>query len=237
MLNHCINDNYVYVVCGKLPLLENGRVVYIPGGHSLTHGTLAVHDCDEGFVLNGNPIRMCVAGGSIFQGVWTSHARLCQSEFMYYCDKSLRHKFCFAILACGTLYNTICSNCVVLETDFMVAPIYIGATAGGDDSKITHAVESVQELVKMLSDIGNWEALCTNLGVNRGVMSELIHTSLDANIKKKRCLESYFDSGLAHWEEVIKAVVGPGILNERVAKKITYKYLLDYQDILNKHEL
>ena len=116
-------------------------------------------------------------------------------------------------------------------------PLCLGATAGGDDSKNIHTVKSVQDLMKMLSDIGNWETLCTLLGVNQGVMSELKFTSLDTNIKKKRCLESYFDSGHAHWEEVIKAVVGPGILNARVAKEIAYKYLLDHRDILSKHEL
>ena len=107
----------------------------------------------------------------------------------------------------------------------------------GVKSQNTHIVESVQDLVKMLSDIGNWEALCTNLGVKQAVMSELIYSPLDLSIKKKRCLESYFDSGRARWEEVIAAVVGPGIFNERVAKKIADKYLLDYKHILDEHEL
>ena len=79
----------MHIVCEKLPSLENGQVVYIPGGHSLTRGTLAVHDCDEGFVLNGDPIRICVAGDSTLQGIWTSQPRLCLSEFVRYCNKEL----------------------------------------------------------------------------------------------------------------------------------------------------
>ena len=110
---------------------------------------------------------------------------------------------------------------------------------GGDISinSQSHTVESMQDLAKMLTDIGNWEALCTNLGVRQAVMSELIYSPLDVNIKKKRCLQSYFNSGRAHWEEVIAAVVGPGIFNERVAKRIADKYSLDYKAILDKEEL
>ena len=119
----------------------------------------------------------------------------------------------------------------------MVCHVYAGGTGEGDGTRSTHSIESLQDLVKMLSDIGNWEALCTNLGVNQGFISELIHAYLDASIKKRRCLVSYFNSGHAHWEEVITAVVGPGIYNERVARKIAYKYLLDYQDILDRYEL
>ena len=104
-------------------------------------------------------------------------------------------------------------------------------------SQSTHTVESVQDLLKMLSGIGNWEALCTSLGVRQAVMSELIYSSLVPSIKKKRCLESYFNSGHAHWEEVIIAVVGPGIFNERVAKKIADRYLLNYKAIVDKYEL
>ena len=112
-----------------------------------------------------------------------------------------------------------------------------GSAGDSVSSQNTHTVESVQDLVKMLSDIGNWEALCTNLGVRQAVMSELVHSPLDSKSKKKRCLESYFNSGHAHWEEVITAVVGPGIFNERVAKKIANKYLIDYKAILDKQEL
>ena len=84
----------------------------------------------------------------------------------------------------------------------------------------THTVESVRALVIMLGDIGNWEILCTNLGVNQEVMNNLIHSPMDISIKKRRCLESYFDSGHANWEEVIAVVAGSGIHNKRVAKKI-----------------
>ena len=117
-------------------------------------------------------------------------------------------------------------------------PIFVGGqqSAGSTSSQInTHSVGSVRELVTTLGEIGNWEILCTNLGVRQAVMSELTNSPLHVSIKKKRCLESYFNSGRAHWEEVIATVAGPGIFNERVAKKIADKYLLDWEDFADKH--
>ena len=57
-------------------------MVYIPGGHSLTYGTLAVYICDEGFTLTGSLIRVCAASNSVFKGAWTSQPPLCSSEFI-----------------------------------------------------------------------------------------------------------------------------------------------------------
>ena len=137
-----------------------------------------------------------------------------------------------------SLYRLIQFYCVYdLQKVVQTLHVHVSFSEDSAEGSInTHTVESVQDLVKMLSDIGNWEALCTNLGVRQAVMSELIHSPLEPSIKKKRCLESYFDSGHAHWEEVIAAVVGPGIFNERVAKKIADKYVLDYKAILDQQE-
>ena len=75
------------------------------------------------------------------------------------------------------------------------------------------------------------------LGVDQGMISDLIYSTHDVSIKKKRCLEFYFDSGFANWEEVIVAVVGPPIYNNRLARTIADKYLLDYRAVVDKYEL
>ena len=117
-----------------------------------------------------------------------------------------------------------------------LAGVYYGGSSRSLKTQ-THTVESVRALVIMLGDIGNWEILCTSLGVNQEVLNNLAHSSIDISIKKKRCLESYFDSGHATWEEVIAVVAGPGIHNKRVAKKIADKYQLDFNAIHDKNEL
>ena len=84
-------------VCEKLPSLENGQVIYIPGSYSLTNGTLAVYLCDEGFALNGSPIRMCVVGDSVTKGTWTSTSPLCLSEFIIQCIIQVCSRLCTCV--------------------------------------------------------------------------------------------------------------------------------------------
>lgn len=77
----------------------------------------------------------------------------------------------------------------------------------------------------MLSEVGNWEILCLNLGLEPAVISELIHSPIPESNKKVRCLMSYFNSGHASWEEVVETVSGPAIFNKKLASKIANKYL------------
>ena len=95
----------------------------------------------------------------------------------------------------------------------------------------THEILSLKGLLRATSEIGDWEGLCTNLDVSSGVMNGILHSQEQISTKKKRCLESYYNSGDANWEDVIAAIAGSPIYNERVAKKIAKKYGIDYKSI------
>ena len=95
----------------------------------------------------------------------------------------------------------------------------------------THEILTLKELLRATSDVGDWESLCTNLDVFSGVMNGLIHSQYPVSTKRKRCLESYFNTGDAVWEDVIAAIAGSPIYNERLAKKIAKKYGVDYKII------
>ena len=133
--------------------------------------------------------------------------------------------YCIQCFICGYYYLTIIGAGSVAEED------------QNNTLQQTHPVKSIKELYQTLSSIGNWEALCMNLGVDHGMVSDLIYSTHDVSIKKKRCLEFYFNGGTANWEEVIVAVVGPPIYNNRLARTIADKYLLDYRAVVNKSEL
>ncbi len=96
---------------------------------------------------------------------------------------------------------------------------------GVSNGQDVHPVTSVKELYLMLEDIGNWEALCLNLGVQGSVIDELRHSRLEVSVMKLRCIEAYFNSGEATWEDVVLAVTLYPIMNTKVANKITQKYL------------
>ena len=55
-------------------------------------------------------------------------------------------------------------------------------------------------------------------------------------MKKKRCLEAYFDTGKACWETVVQVVASHPIHNPRVAMEIAAAHGLDYHSIV-KDEL
>ncbi len=116
---------------------------------------------------------------------------------------------CSAIRLCGTtIINYVC----LLYVDLSKQQYY-------------HAITSVKQLNLMLEDIGNWEALCLNLGVRTGVIDGLRHSRLPVSSMKLQCIEAYVNDGDATWEEVRTAVTLYPILNSNVASKIARKYL------------
>ena len=91
----------------------------------------------------------------------------------------------------------------------------------------SHEITSLTDMVSATSDIGNWEGLCVNLRVNSGVMNELRYSHEAVDIKKIRCLETYFNTGEAIWEDLLRAVSAYPINNQKVAKEIARKYGID----------
>ena len=62
-------------------------------------------------------------------------------------------------------------------------------------------------------------------------MNMLKYTESDNRVKKRECLEAYWNNGEAYWEDVVRAINSPQIMNKRVAKDIVERYKLN-SDIL-----
>ena len=76
-----------------------------------------------------------------------------------------------------------------------------------------------------MAEIGDWEALCGNLGVPKAVLSDLRNTiNTDNTIKKRRCLEAYLNTGNACWEQAVKVVDDYPFYNARLAKEIAHMH-------------
>ena len=104
--------------------------------------------------------------------------------------------------------------------------IFVGACNCLKKSSTGTNIEEVQELHQSLADIGNWRGLCENLKVPDSVMELLKHNGLSVEHNKRECLQAYFNSGTATWEEVREAVAAYPIINNVVADKIEEKYLM-----------
>ena len=96
------------------------------------------------------------------------------------------------------------------------------------------AISSARALDQALQDIGDWDALCTNLGVRTATMSALRYEHYAVPTKKTHCLTAFHNCDVeegteVNWESVVRTVQEYPISNKRVAKKIA-------QDHLEKHD-
>ena len=80
-----------------------------------------------------------------------------------------------------------------------------------------------------MAEIGDYEVLCENLGVQKALLSDLRNMiNTDNAIKKRRCLEAYINTGKACWEKVVKVVDDYPFYNARVAKEIAHMHGVGY---------
>lgn len=87
------------------------------------------------------------------------------------------------------------------------------------------SISKLQELEKAVAEIGNWEALCGNLGVDRAILGDLRHMiNTDNTEKKRRCLEAYINTDKACWEKVAKVVADYPFSNAKIARQIKAHY-------------
>ena len=107
------------------------------------------------------------------------------------------------------LYNAICTALAVQNIFFVLGLI-------PKNSKVN--------LFQDLQDIGNWESLCTHLGVSEAVMDELRFANLQDTIKKERCLSAYIKSGKARWDHVVRVVYCYPFNNIVLGKTIAAKH-------------
>ena len=82
------------------------------------------------------------------------------------------------------------------------------------------SITKIQELGKAVAEIGDWETLCENLEVPSAVINELHFSNSKIERKKAVCLEVYFNSGKACWEQVVKTVADSPFYNKRLARQI-----------------
>ena len=95
-------------------------------------------------------------------------------------------------------------------------------------------VENVNQLYQATAEIGNWDRLCSNLGIGNAKMEELRHSSGKNEEKKRECLQTYFDTGEAYWEEVVRALIKHPINNKRLGMKLVEQYRLRTDKLLDE---
>ena len=93
-----------------------------------------------------------------------------------------------------------------------------------------HEIKSSQDLHKALAEIGNWEALCANLGVEEAVLDGLRYAQLQHDGKKRRCLQSFYQQGTICWETVINVLTENPFYNRRLANWIAKEYGVEQPD-------
>jgi len=98
-----------------------------------------------------------------------------------------------------------------------------GNKVTGADEEEDYPVKDKLHLFSELSEIGDWDSLCTFLGVKDSKMNALkVSTKAETN-KKQDCLTSYYDSGNANWETVVMVVAQFPFENVKLACNIAKK--------------
>ena len=77
-----------------------------------------------------------------------------------------------------------------------------------------------KQLYDSVHKVGNWRGLCLHLGVRDAVMNALVNSNKESEEKKVECLQAYYNSGEAYWEEVVRALIKHPINNKRLGKEI-----------------
>ena len=70
------------ITCDSILSFKNGIISYSPDMVSpFVLGTVAAHDCDEGFSLVGIRMRVCEIGNGT-TGIWSGVSPYCEGELM-----------------------------------------------------------------------------------------------------------------------------------------------------------
>jgi len=88
---------------------------------------------------------------------------------------------------------------------------------GDDDEEEDYPVKDKLHLFSELSEIGDWDSLCTFLGVKNSVMNALKVSTKTDTIKKQDCLTSYYISGEANWQKIVTVVARHPFENLKLA--------------------
>ena len=93
-----------------------------------------------------------------------------------------------------------------------------------------HEIKDSKDLHKALAEIGNWEALCANLRVEKAVLDGLRYSLLQHEEKKQRCLQAFYQQGTICWETVINVLTEYPFYNRRLANWIAKEYGAEQPD-------
>ena len=80
------------MLCPDLVPPENGGVEF-----TTSIGDTAVYMCDDGFILSGNSVRLCLPGG-----IWNGSDPVCNRKTLQLADVSVERRF-YIIFNSGTL--------------------------------------------------------------------------------------------------------------------------------------
>lgn len=88
-------------------------------------------------------------------------------------------------------------------------------------------------------DLDYWEDLCRILKVDEAVIDDLktFKRWRGDRVKWERCLQEYFDTGAATWEEVVRIIASDPFEKIVKAKETARKYGISYQAVMSKDEL
>ena len=79
-------DFIAEIQCPSLPSIVGGTITYSPDTIAdFDLGTSATHECNDGFILRGNVIRVCEEGapGSTV-GIWSGTPPVCEREYLLF---------------------------------------------------------------------------------------------------------------------------------------------------------
>ena len=82
-------------------------------------------------------------------------------------------------------------------------------------------MKSLNDLYDYLYKVGNWELLCSRLGVEEGTIAEIREDSQPSK-KLYNCLKAFVDYGEPRscWEKVVSTVCGSGFGKKKLGKTI-----------------
>ena len=91
-----------------------------------------------------------------------------------------------------------------------------------DDGR--YPIKNKLHLFAALSEVGNWESLCTNLGVSDSLMEALRFSDKNNMLKKEECLKHFYNDD-PDWGHVVNTVAEFPISNPTLACKIAKKFM------------
>lgn len=98
---------------------------------------------------------------------------------------------------------------------------------GSECHRINSEADIHTMLIPVIAD-HQWQSICTNLGVDTKLLSDLQLSYVDNSIKMETCLNSFAVKESACWETVVLAVCELPLNHKEVAKKIADKYSVSW---------